>query len=198
MNRRLPIIIATAVALGVSVISATMPSAQAATSSLTAAEQTAAALPAPAPIAWGPCSDQGLADAGAVCGFVSVPLDYNHPYGPKIKIAVSRIKHTVPRQAVPGHHADQPRRPRRLGPGPVDPRSSDRRPTASAATTTGSASTRAGSAAAVPSISCEPELLRRHRARTTTRVEADPASDWLHRTQAYARRARARAPPARC
>jgi hypothetical protein len=59
----------------------------------------AVAAPSLAPkasISWGTCDDPGLADAGAQCGLVSVPLDYAKPNGAKIKLAVSRIKHTVP------------------------------------------------------------------------------------------------------
>ena len=48
-----------------------------------------------ATISWGTCSDPGLQSAGAQCGFLAVPLDYAHPNGTKIKIAVSRVKHTV-------------------------------------------------------------------------------------------------------
>jgi pimeloyl-ACP methyl ester carboxylesterase len=47
-------------------------------------------------IGWGPCEDPGLQDAGAQCALVPVPLDYARPDGAQIKIAVSRIKHTVP------------------------------------------------------------------------------------------------------
>jgi hypothetical protein len=48
------------------------------------------------PIAWGPCADESLQQAGAVCGMLSVPLDYNHPQGAKIQLAVSMVKHTTP------------------------------------------------------------------------------------------------------
>jgi pimeloyl-ACP methyl ester carboxylesterase len=45
-------------------------------------------------IAWGTCTEKALAQAGAKCGYLSVPLNYGDPRGPKIKIAVSRILHT--------------------------------------------------------------------------------------------------------
>jgi pimeloyl-ACP methyl ester carboxylesterase len=51
---------------------------------------------APAGIQWGDCSDPGLQDAGAVCGFLSVPLDYARPHGAQIQIAVSMVRHTTP------------------------------------------------------------------------------------------------------
>jgi pimeloyl-ACP methyl ester carboxylesterase len=47
----------------------------------------------PPPIPWGTCASAGLQSRGAECGFLTVPLDYAHPGGTKIKIAVSRIKH---------------------------------------------------------------------------------------------------------
>ncbi|MFJ7492044.1 alpha/beta hydrolase [Streptomyces sp. NPDC097727] len=48
-------------------------------------------------LVWGPCSpqQQELNEAGAQCAKVTVPLDYSDPGGPKIKIAVSRIKATA-------------------------------------------------------------------------------------------------------
>src|SRR6202789_55156 len=45
-------------------------------------------------IAWGTCTETDLAQAGATCGALSVPLNDSHPSGPKIEIAVSRILHT--------------------------------------------------------------------------------------------------------
>ena len=50
----------------------------------------------PPPINWHRCADATLQSFGAQCGFVVVPLNYKHPHATKIKIAVSRIKHTVP------------------------------------------------------------------------------------------------------
>jgi pimeloyl-ACP methyl ester carboxylesterase len=47
-----------------------------------------------ASIAWGTCAETALAQAGAKCGYLSVPVNYSDPSGPKIKIAVSRIRHT--------------------------------------------------------------------------------------------------------
>jgi pimeloyl-ACP methyl ester carboxylesterase len=44
---------------------------------------------------WGTCTEPTLVAKGADCGFVSVPLDYAHPDGATVKLAVSRIKHTV-------------------------------------------------------------------------------------------------------
>jgi len=51
-------------------------------------------VPVPPPINWGPCSDPVLQSFDAQCGYVSVPLNYSDPSGPKIQLAVSRIEHT--------------------------------------------------------------------------------------------------------
>ncbi|WP_338090872.1 alpha/beta hydrolase [Planosporangium thailandense] len=47
-------------------------------------------------ISWGKCDKAGLIKRNAECGLLSVPLDYSHPNGKKIKLAVSRIKHKTP------------------------------------------------------------------------------------------------------
>jgi len=49
----------------------------------------------PPPIEWGPCASTSLQQAGAECGMVTVPLDYDRPRGTKIQLAVSRIEHTA-------------------------------------------------------------------------------------------------------
>jgi pimeloyl-ACP methyl ester carboxylesterase len=48
-----------------------------------------------ASINWGACSDPNLQQAGAQCGYLSVPLDYSNPNGRHIELAVSRIEHTA-------------------------------------------------------------------------------------------------------
>ena len=50
----------------------------------------------PAPV-WGACSDPTLKQFGAECAKISVPLDYSKPTGAKIKLAISRQKHTAKR-----------------------------------------------------------------------------------------------------
>jgi pimeloyl-ACP methyl ester carboxylesterase len=67
-----------------------------ATSAAAAAPATPSALPAIGSITWGPCSDPFLQQANAQCGMLSVPLDYDHPSGTHISLAVSRVKHTSP------------------------------------------------------------------------------------------------------
>jgi pimeloyl-ACP methyl ester carboxylesterase len=46
-------------------------------------------------IKWGTCTSERLQKAGAQCAKVSVPLNWDKPRGKKIKIAISRMKHTV-------------------------------------------------------------------------------------------------------
>lgn len=47
-------------------------------------------------VAWGPCEDPTLVDFNAECGLLTVPLDYSKPRGTKIRLALSRVVHTVP------------------------------------------------------------------------------------------------------
>jgi pimeloyl-ACP methyl ester carboxylesterase len=61
-----------------------------------AAPSAPAEAAAPAGITWGTCSDPNLKQLHAQCGFLRVPLDYSHPNGAKISLAVSRIVHTSP------------------------------------------------------------------------------------------------------
>ncbi|MEI2776093.1 MAG: alpha/beta fold hydrolase [Tetrasphaera sp.] len=49
----------------------------------------------PPPLVWRECTNSTLVQFGAKCALLTVPLDYANPSGPKIKIAVSRIKHTT-------------------------------------------------------------------------------------------------------
>jgi len=74
---------------------ATAPPAQA------VARSAGAPAYAPPPITFGPCTNPTLQRAGAECGLLTVPLDYADPGAAKIKIAVSRIRHsTTPYQGV--------------------------------------------------------------------------------------------------
>jgi pimeloyl-ACP methyl ester carboxylesterase len=55
------------------------------------------------PITWKPCTDSSLSARKAECGFLTVPMDYEHPGGDEtLQIAVSRIKHTVPEDKYQG------------------------------------------------------------------------------------------------
>jgi pimeloyl-ACP methyl ester carboxylesterase len=63
-----------------------------------AAPAGAASSSAGAKIAWGQCAYDGNDDPmkNAECAQLPVPLDYKHPHGKKISIAISRLKHTGP------------------------------------------------------------------------------------------------------
>lgn len=56
----------------------------------------------PPPIRWGTCPTASLQKAGASCGMVTVPLDYAHPHGTKIQLAVSRVLHNTSDAAAQG------------------------------------------------------------------------------------------------
>jgi pimeloyl-ACP methyl ester carboxylesterase len=63
---------------------------------LGSAASAAPAQPDTRGISFGVCDDPGLAEAGAECGYLSVPLDYDRSRGAQIQIAVSRVRHKVP------------------------------------------------------------------------------------------------------
>ncbi|MGH3859987.1 alpha/beta hydrolase [Actinokineospora sp.] len=54
------------------------------------------------PIVWGPCTHPALIVRGAECGKLEVPLNHADPAGAKIRLAVSRIKATVPPEQYQG------------------------------------------------------------------------------------------------
>jgi pimeloyl-ACP methyl ester carboxylesterase len=49
----------------------------------------------PSNVHWTSCASATLQKRNAQCAMVDVPLDYSHPSGRKISLAISRIKHTV-------------------------------------------------------------------------------------------------------
>ncbi len=92
--RKITAVMATAVmAAGIGFTAPTLAGA-ATTGASTATAGAATAGAATSSIAWKACADKDLAQAGAKCGYLSVPLNYSRPHGAKIKIAVSRIQHT--------------------------------------------------------------------------------------------------------
>jgi pimeloyl-ACP methyl ester carboxylesterase len=64
----------------------------ASTAAVTAQAQ--ATAPAAKPIAWAKCAGDDPDLAQSECAQISVPLDYSHPHGKKISVAVSRLEHT--------------------------------------------------------------------------------------------------------
>ena len=114
-------------------------------------------------ITWGPCADVSLKQANAECGFLSVPLDHSRPQSGTIKLAALAGPAHLARVGVPGHHAGQPGRPRRLRaqPGRARPPTC---PSTPATPTTGSASTPAASGPASPRSRCDPSYFKGNRA----------------------------------
>ena len=62
----------------------------------------AAGVPTAGSITWGPCRGAALAQAGAECGSLAVPLDHSKPQGTRITLALSRVRHTSPASTYQG------------------------------------------------------------------------------------------------
>lgn len=134
-------------------------------------------------IDWGPCSSERLQQAGAECGFVSAPMDYGDPSGKQIKIAVSRVKHTVPEDEYQGVMLVNPGGPGGSGLG--------------LATLGANVPNHAGDAydwigfdprgvgASKPSLSCLPNYFSYDRPKYVP-TNADLERIWLARSKAYA------------
>ena len=86
------IAVTAAIGLGVTGLAA----AGTASAGTTGTATTSAVPVTPSSIDWGVCDDPGLTDAGAVCGTLSVPLDYSHPGGAHISLALSMVRHSSP------------------------------------------------------------------------------------------------------
>ena len=99
MKRLITVVAAAALTVSAAVVSAP---AQAASSGVATAADSASKPYVPPPISWGACSDPTLVHYGAQCGMVTVPLDYAHPHGTLIHLAVSRVKHTTSQSAYQG------------------------------------------------------------------------------------------------
>jgi pimeloyl-ACP methyl ester carboxylesterase len=91
MRRINALIAAAAMTAGLGVAAPSVASAATAQPHSTASPARSAAASS---ITWGTCTETDLAQAGATCGDLAVPLNYSHPSGPKIEIAVSKIAHT--------------------------------------------------------------------------------------------------------
>ncbi len=85
--RRLVVVAAAASMLAAGLGTAGLSAAGPAAAAVTARSQVSS-------ISWGKCSETDLQQAGAQCTMLPVPLNYSHPTGPKIQIAVSIIRHT--------------------------------------------------------------------------------------------------------
>ncbi|HEY5246324.1 MAG TPA: hypothetical protein VIJ60_11700, partial [Acidimicrobiales bacterium] len=88
MTRR-PAPVRAALLAGAVVLTALAPIA---TNASTASAATSPSATAVAPIAWSPCAN----DPGYRCGTVRVPVDYEHPAGPSLSLAVIEKPATAP------------------------------------------------------------------------------------------------------
>src|SRR4051794_33101360 len=84
--KKLPTAITVAVA--VATLSSTLTVVASATPTRVAARH------ATSTINWGKCTDSGLDNDGAQCATIKVPLNYAHPTGRKISLALAMVKHT--------------------------------------------------------------------------------------------------------
>jgi pimeloyl-ACP methyl ester carboxylesterase len=169
--------------------------APAVASAATARAHTAAS-PSANSITWGTCAEKALAQAGAKCGFLSVPLNYSDPSGPTIKIAVSRIRHTSSAKNYRGIILTNPG-----GPGGsgldlnmflIGTLQSDHL-NAAAADYDWIGFDPRGVGSSVPAISCEPNYF------SGDRESYDPTTDsilsyWLGRSQGYDQACEAKSP----
>jgi hypothetical protein len=103
MKRLITVVAAAALSVGTAFVSGPAQSASGSTTKTSehaaAAADSAPTPYVPPPIRWGACSDQMLVRYGAQCGMLTVPLDYAHPRGTLINLAVSRLRHTTPQSA---------------------------------------------------------------------------------------------------
>ncbi|HTY71689.1 MAG TPA: alpha/beta hydrolase [Actinomycetes bacterium] len=53
-------------------------------------------------LAWKSCTDPDMAGSGALCATLKVPLDWKHPSGPTISLALSMVRHTSSAAAYQG------------------------------------------------------------------------------------------------
>jgi pimeloyl-ACP methyl ester carboxylesterase len=134
-------------------------------------------------ITWAACTDPDLAKAGAQCGMLAVPLDYDHPNGTKIQLAVSRIRHTVPDAAYQGIMLVNPGGPGGSGLGLATLGASVPKGAGDAYDWIGFDPRGVG--ASVPSLSCDPSYFSGDRPDYVPRTAALEHT-WLNRSKGYA------------
>ncbi len=177
-------LVAGVVAVGVTIAMAvTAPAATAAPAAAAAAGTSAAGAPGVGTITWGDCSDPTLQSFGAVCGFLSVPLDYDHPGGTKIKLAVSMVRHTVPASKYQGVMLTNPGGPG--GSGLIYSILGAYVPNNAGAAYDWIGFDPRGIGASIPSLHCQPYYFHGNRPAyvpTTAALEAT----WLKRSESYA------------
>ncbi|QIQ06581.1 alpha/beta hydrolase [Streptomyces liangshanensis] len=147
---------------------------------------TATRTPTPAraaSIAWGACTDPTLVQGGAECGTLQVPLDHADPAGPRVTLALSRVRHTSPDTAYQGVLLAAPNP--LGGSGYTSSLLGSRLPGSAASTYDWIGFARRGLAPSVPALSCDPTYMDFDR---PDYVPANAAAEraWLDRTASYA------------
>ncbi len=148
-----------------------------------AGASTSAAAAKAASVSWGACSDPGLQAAGAVCGYLSVPLDYSKPSGAKIKLAVSMVRHTSPESKYQGIMITNPGGPG--GSGLTLSTLGSYVPGTSASTYDWIGFDPRGVGSSIPALTCDPNFFQGPRLQY---VPTSPAivQQWLAISKAYA------------
>ncbi|HEY7142812.1 MAG TPA: alpha/beta hydrolase [Streptosporangiaceae bacterium] len=149
-------------------------------------------------ITWGSCSDTFLQQAGAQCAMLPVPLNYAHKNGPKIKVAVSIIRHTSSKADYKGIILTNPGGPGGSGLNlnvflieVLQQEASQSSKTAAAADLAAVADydwvgfDPRGVGSSVPALTCQPDYFAGPR-RKYDPTSASLLTYWLHRTQSYA------------
>lgn len=137
----------------------------------------------PAPVDWGACASEQLTARGLECAFLEVPMDYAEPDGTRIRLALSRLVHTVPEEQYQGVTLVNPGGPGGSGLG--------------LALLGGAVPNGAGAAydwigfdprgvgSSEPALSCIPDYAGF--ARPDYQPEAGTEQAWLERSESYAR-----------
>ncbi|MCX6462333.1 MAG: alpha/beta fold hydrolase [Pseudonocardiales bacterium] len=137
----------------------------------------------PAPVEWGACASEQLTARGLECAFLEVPMNYAEPDGTRIRLALSRLVHTVPEEQYQGVTLVNPGGPGGSGLG--------------LALLGGAVPNGAGAAydwigfdprgvgSSEPALSCIPDYAGF--ARPDYQPEAGTEQAWLERSESYAR-----------
>jgi pimeloyl-ACP methyl ester carboxylesterase len=139
-------------------------------------------------IRWGPCTSATMLaemrkKTTAVCGLLSVPLDYSHPGGAQIKLAVSMVRHTSPAASYQGAILVNPGGPGQ--PGLLMSGTGSYVPDGVGADYDWIGFDPRGVGASVPSLSCEPSYFDGPRMPYVP-TSAAATKKWLDRAAAYA------------
>jgi pimeloyl-ACP methyl ester carboxylesterase len=135
-------------------------------------------------IAWSECNSATLKFAGAVCGYLTVPLDHAKPSGRKIALALSMVRHTVPDSAYQGVVLVNPGGPGASGIGRSV--TGSKVPNGVGAAYDWIGFDPRGVGASVPELSCDPHYFDGPRPAYRT-ANGSTEKAWLARTKAYAK-----------